>query len=449
VRYREKSEIMVRPCIGIVTVRHSGGDGLDLVHRAADRAELPVGSGGFGSLIPAGLHSSRQGSETEYISGRGSRRPLLQLPEKWQPGIRGVGRSVRESWRIARRCTGFLLACGALAACGSTALHSAPAVAQLKVPRGFHVQLVASGLHEPTSLAYGPDHRLYVTQLHGGENAGNGQVVVLDPRGGSTIVLSHLEKPTGLVWLGRELYIQAGRDILRARLKDGGGVTAPATIVRRLPFNGRSEGQLDLTAAGTILFEASGLVGESGAGRLLTLSSTGRVRTLATGFKNAYAHALDSRNGDIFTTDVGQDYVNGNPPPEEIDLVKRRGNYGWPRCYGDRLPARNFHGTASYCATTESPIITFPPHSTPTGLTWYGRADFPAGYRDVLYVALFDGTPAQIDRVTLHPRGGRMVGTATRFIIGLERPIDVLPDQQRGLLVLDFASGSIVRLVAG
>jgi len=67
----------------------------------------------------------------------------------------------------------------------------------------------------------------------------------------------------------------------------------------------------------------------------------------------------------------------------------------------------------------------------------------------VLYVALFDGTPAQIDRVTLHRRGGRMVGTATRFIIGLERPIDVLPDQQRGLLVLDFASGSIVRLVAG
>lgn len=52
VRYREKSEIMVRPCIGIVTVRHSGGDGLDLVHRAADRAELPVSSGGFRELDP-------------------------------------------------------------------------------------------------------------------------------------------------------------------------------------------------------------------------------------------------------------------------------------------------------------------------------------------------------------------------------------------------------------
>jgi glucose/arabinose dehydrogenase len=300
-------------------------------------------------------------------------------------------------------------------------------------------------------MAFGPDGALYVAQLNGAENAGAGQVVrIAGPGAAPQALIGDLRKPTGLAWQGDALYLAAGRDILRAQRSPAGGLGSPQAIVRELPFNTRSEGQISALPDGRLLFEASGERGDPASGRLLTLDpASGQVRELARGLKNAYAHAVAGGAGQIFTTDIGDDPVDGQPPPEELNLVLSGADYGWPRCYGERRPATNYGGDEAGCARTQAPLLTFPPHSTPTGLAFYAGADFPADYRDSLYVALWNGDQRGVLRVALRAAAdGSLAASAAPFLSGIDRPIALLPHPEGGLLVLDFASGTIYRVRA-
>jgi glucose/arabinose dehydrogenase len=317
--------------------------------------------------------------------------------------------------------------------------------AQLLLPRSFDVELLAGGLNGPTALARGPDNALYIAQLGGGENAGEGQIIVLDAAGQGRMVLDNLLKPTGLAWGGDELWIAAGRDVLRSRFGADGTFAAPETIVRDLPFNGRSEGHITALNDGRMLYIASGAIGNDGSGKLWTIAGDQPPQELARGLKNAYAHTVD-RQGRLWATEIGDDTMDGVAPPEEINLITPGSDGGWPRCYADRIPANNRGGTATFCDQTEPPVVTFPPHSTPTGLAVWDHPALPVAYRDALFVALWNGAPPQIAVVAIEENGDRITGQAEPFITGLLRPIDVLADQRGGLLVLDHQRGSLYRV---
>ena len=125
-------------------------------------------------------------------------------------------------------------------------------------------------------------------------------------------------------------------------------------------------------------------------GRLFTLVPGGEPQVLATGLKNAYGHTVDPTNGQIYTTDVGDDPVDGKAPPDEINAVVAGGDYGWPRCYAERIPAADRGATVESCASTQPSLV----------------------------------------------------------INGLKQPIDLLPDPNGGLLVLDFTAGVVYRVKA-
>ncbi|MGI8827363.1 MAG: PQQ-dependent sugar dehydrogenase [Chloroflexota bacterium] len=342
---------------------------------------------------------------------------------------------------------GLALVClCALGGCAHASHASKGTGSALVLPSGFRADVYARRLRQPTALAYGPDGRLYMTELDGPEGAGTGRVVSVDRFGKQRVLLQHLYRPTGLVWRARKLYIVAGRDVLVTSFGSTGHLLHPKEVVHNLLFNDRSEGQIDLLPNGRLLLESSGSVRTPHSGQLLTLLPGGKPETLATGLENAYAHAVDPASGRIFTSDIEQDSVDHKAPPEKINLVRAGADYGWPRCYGSRLPARNRDGTARICARTEPPVVTFPAHTTPAGLTFYQRSDFPPVYRDVLYVALWNGDPGRVMRITLRSRYGRLKGTATQFIGGLKNPIDLLPDDHAGLLVLDYGADVLYRV---
>ena len=91
--------------------------------------------------------------------------------------------------------------------------------------RGGQVEVLASGLNEPIGVAIGPDGTALVSE------AGAGRILKLDGSGGS---MDGLQRPQGLLVLGRQLYVlDAGAKELVAFDLDTG---ARSTIVADLPL---------------------------------------------------------------------------------------------------------------------------------------------------------------------------------------------------------------------
>lgn len=329
-----------------------------------------------------------------------------------------------------------------LAGCGG-ATTSQPATG-LTLPTGFRAEVVAQGLIGPTQMLLGPDGSLWVAQLDGGENDGTGQVIAVSQNDQKrSVLLDNLHKPTGIAIIGNALWIASGRDLLRAPLR-GASVGPPETVLRDLPFNGRSNGTLTATTDGKLLYETSGSrsgsAAAAGSGTLWLLDPAAPTapQPLATGLKGAYGHTVDGA-GRVWTTEIGDDPVDGKAPPDELNLVVAGADFGWPQCYGERIPAQNYGGTAERCQQTRSPVALFPANSTPTSVA---VAPWDA---NMLLVALWNAN-GQIVQVATTPTGDNATGTVTPFITGLKNPQHLLAMSDGSLLVSDFGSGTVYRV---
>jgi glucose/arabinose dehydrogenase len=263
-----------------------------------------------------------------------------------------------------------------------------------------------------------------VAQLNGGENAGTGQVIVIDSAGAKPqVILDNLMKPTGLAWFNDALYVVAHRDVLKFTVVNG-KLGAPQVLTRDLPFNGRSLGHIKagpspdpLTgdSESRLYFSSSGgVAGASGFIYSMKLDGSDQ-RIVASGLKNAYAFAWSLADGMMYSTEIGDALVN--PPPEEINVIQRDADYGWPACSATQT-----------CAGVDNPIATFPAHSTPTGIAWWEGS---------LIVALFGPADPHVARIALDAQGN--AAAPADFIRGMGNPIDVIITPQGTLLALDFA----------
>lgn len=305
-----------------------------------------------------------------------------------------------------------------------------------RLPDGYRAEAVVTGLSGPTQMTFGPDGQFYVAQLAGGENSGTGEVLRIDlATGEQETLLRNLFKPTGLAVTETDLWVMAGNRLLRAPLTET-GAGRPEAVLQGLPNNGRSEGTLTLTPDGGLLYETSGALGANGpqpnSGVLwrLELADPAEPEPLVTGLKGSYAHAF-APDGTLYTTEIGDDWVGGGPPPDELNVVSAGADYGWPRCYGWGRAAGEYGGTAEMCAETERPLALFARNATPTSVAVSPFAP------NELIVALW--VPSQVVRVNAE------TGEVTPFLTGVQLPQHLLTDGDT-LLVSGFAAGRIYRI---
>lgn len=304
------------------------------------------------------------------------------------------------------------------------------------LPDGYRAETVVTGLRGPTQMTFGPDGRLYVAQLSGDENAGTGRVIAVDlATGAQNTLLRGLFKPTGLAVTGTNLWVMAGNRLLRAPLTET-GIGDPETVLRNLPNNGRSLGTLTLAPDGALLFETSGALTSSGpqpgSGTLWRLrpGDPNDLEPLATGLKGAYAHAF-APDGTLYATELGDDPVNGGPPPDELNVITPGADYGWPECYGRQRPAARYGGTAAGCAETKAPLALFARGATPTSV-----AVSPFDPSE-LFVALW--ATSQVVTVDAD------TGEVAPFLTGVLLPQHLLEDGDT-LLLSSFAEGTVYRI---
>ena len=127
----------------------------------------------------------------------------------------------------------------------------------------------------------------------------------------------------------------------------------------------------------------------------------------ATGLRNAVALAVDPGTGSLFAAQHGRDQLAANwpklyndalsaeLPAEVVFRLEAGGDYGWPYCYYDWRRRRNvlqpeYGGdgkTAGRCESAPRPVVAFPGHWAPDGMTFYNSRHFPLKYRGGLFIA--------------------------------------------------------------
>ena len=128
----------------------------------------------------------------------------------------------------------------------------------------------------------------------------------------------------------------------------------------------------------------------------------------ATGIRNGEGFAIDAAGKRIFVTQHGRDQLHANwpdlyapekeatLPAEELLLLKQGGDYGWPECYYDAVQqklvlAPEYGGDGGnkvgVCANKIAPVAAFPAHWGPNGAVFYDGKQFPAHYRNGVFIA--------------------------------------------------------------
>jgi glucose/arabinose dehydrogenase/mono/diheme cytochrome c family protein len=205
----------------------------------------------------------------------------------------------------------------------------------------------------------------------------------------------------------------------------------------------------------------------------------------ATGIRNGEGYAVDAGGKLVYVTQHGRDQLHANwpdfykpeeeatLPAEELLLLKQGGDYGWPECYYDPFQrklvlAPEYGGDGGkkvgVCADKIGPVAAFPAHWGPNGAAFYDQKQFPAHYRNGVFIA-FHGSwdrapyPQAGYNVIFQPvAAGRSAGPCELFADGfagpvetpekaVHRPSGVAVGPEGSLYISDDIAGRVYKIV--
>jgi len=332
------------------------------------------------------------------------------------------------------------------------------------LPAGFKMSVYAEGLGRARHMAFGPDGTLYV-----GTNERSGRVWALpdknrDGRADENIVFAgDLYAPHSVVWREGWLYIGEGHQVIRARDTNGDlRADEKEVIVAGLPRGGNHFTRTVGFAPDGGLYVSVGsscnacIEDDLRRATILRFNPDGSgMEVFARGLRNAVGFTWHPETKDLWAVVNGRDLLGDDLPPEELNLVRKGDDHGWPYCYGNRIPDPDF-GSRERCARTVPDTFEMQAHSAPLGLAFYTGSMFPAEYRDDLFIA-FHGSwnrsvPTGYKVVRVRFKDGRPVGIENFVDVWYKRgrvehrPVDVAVGPDGALYISDDSGGTIFRV---
>ena len=119
---------------------------------------------------------------------------------------------------------------------------------------------------------------------------------------------------------------------------------------------------------------------------------TGDYTVYAKGLRNTVFMALNPLDGTLWGTDMGRDWLGDDIPPDEVNIIREGGNYGWPICYGKNVHDTDFDKNTYIrdpCSEPfeTPPLVDIPAHSAPLGIAFLFGYGWPLAYRGSALVA--------------------------------------------------------------
>lgn len=310
-------------------------------------------------------------------------------------------------------------------------LQVGAAQAALRLPPGFHAEVVASELGPVRFIAVAPDGVLYV------KNSGKG-LTALRLRDGRVVQMRHFGAGAGTGVAVRDgwLYYSTNTAIYRYRLQAGqmtpqgppqrvagGFPTQYQHSAKAFAFDGKGNLYVDVGAPSNASGRPDRARGARGIDPGPMLRRHGGIwrfragavnqdqmkdgERYATGLRNVLALAWQPVSRRLFAVQMGRDQLdtvapqyysaadNARLPAEEMFAIRRGGDYGWPYTYYDpqrkaRMLAPEFGGDGVKRAPPgryPDPLVAFPAHWAPMQMVFYTGTQFPARYRNGAFVA--------------------------------------------------------------
>jgi len=367
-------------------------------------------------------------------------------------------------------------------------------LADIRLPDGFKIEVFAdfntkngaqlSGLR---MMALDAKGNLYVSTV------GSNRVVMLPDRNHDGVadeaitVAQNLNAPQGLAFVGDSLLIANQDGVVRVT-HEREGWSKPQAFITNLPTGGHTLKNIKLGPDGFLYINVGSscnvcvenepmratmlrytLEGKP-AGALTTLGRHQQSAIFARGLRNSQGFAWHPLTGAMYATNNGADNrsgilggaVNDELPPEHLNKIEAGKHYGWPHCWGGskeigtQFEDPNFKGAAGFCDTTQAPAVSFKAHTTPIGIAFLDKTNWPSAYKTDAIVALHGSwnrkQPAGYQLVRVKFKANEPLAVedfATGWLSNQQawgRPVDVLVGADGALYVSDDKANAIYRI---
>ena len=335
-------------------------------------------------------------------------------------------------------------------------------VAQLKAPKGFKIEVYASGIPNARSLRLGDKGTLFV-----GNRVLDKVYAVVDRDGKRTVkvIASGMDRPNGLAFHDGTLYVAEGTKISKLeKIEDNlDNPPKPVVIYSDLP-NQQSHGWKFIgIGPDNKLYVPVGapcnicIPPEANAQlRRINLDGSG-AEVVARGIRNTVGFDWNPATKELYFTDNGRDWLSEDLPNDELNRITKVGqHFGYPYCHQGDIPDSEY-GWGRQCSEFTPPVALLGPHSASLGMRFYSGTMFPADYRGAIFVARHGSwnktnkIGGDIVVVKLNKDGS--VKSWEPFITGfiqnndyIGRPVDVLPMKDGSLLIADDFAGAVYRV---
>lgn len=372
-----------------------------------------------------------------------------------------------------------------------------PAGAKPKVPSGFTIKLIVSGLENPRVIRRAPNGDLFVAE----SKADRVRVLRMTDDGTEVtkneIFVSHgLHQPYGIAFYPpgpdpKWIYIANSNSIVRFPYENGNlkAEGKPQIIVDNIPSAHHWTRDIVFTPDGKTLYLAVGSGSnvamdmspkpyegmetfnkthplgatwdtEDHRADILTFDPEGnRGKIFATGLRNCSGMAIHPETKKPWCVVNERDELGDNLPFEYATEVNEGKFYGWPWYYiGNHEDPRKKGERPDLASQVTVPDVLFQAHSAPLGIAFYDGKNFPVEYRGDAFVTFHGSwnrgsrTGYKVVRVLF--KDGKPTGEYEDFITGFVvsdkevwgRPVGVAVGDDGSLYITEDGSGTIWRV---